>query len=117
MAEPKVGMKFSSYKEVLSNAQKNKQVQSVESYNKENGRVSTNIRLTTGSLFMEEGVKSSERRYTDVEYCNDNFMYRGHSDYADGQYTRFSEIYGTNTYAKDLNGNGIVDKGEIFKNK
>lgn len=112
MAEPKIGMKFSSYHEVLKNAQKHKQVQSLE-FNNKDGRFVTNIKLTTGSLYMDEPGQYSNESITNVVYNTDSFHYSGSG--RSGQYTPFSEIHGTNTYARDLNGNGIVDKGEIFK--
>lgn len=114
MAEPKVGMKFSSFNEVLKNAQKRNQVQKMK-MDTRNGRLFTSIYLKTGSyLAMNEPAKDSRETTTNIEYNTDSLSYRGNGEYT-GRYTRFSEIHGTNTYAKDLNGNGIVDKGEIFK--
>ena len=113
--EPKIGMKFYSYKEVLRNAQKNKEVQGMQVYTLDNGRIRTNINLKNGVLNMEEPGNYSKNRRTDVAYSTDTFLYKGNG--LNGQYTQFTEIYGSKTYAKDLNGNGIVDANEIFKQK
>jgi len=108
MEEIRVGMKFGSYYGVLSNAERNGRILKQSSHSFDNGRgLTTNTYMKNGHL-----SKSKRGSMVEVEYTTEKFMFRGdghlHAD-------QFSRIYAKNAYAIDLNGNGIVDKGEIFK--
>ena len=113
MSEPKVGMKFSSYYQVLKNAQEKNEVKNTSIYTTDNGRVRTDIDLKKGLLSLEEPGKNSKDKRTDVEYVTDKLIFRGSG--TEGQNTKFSEIHGKKTFACDLNQNGIIDSNEIFK--
>ena len=87
MAEPRIGMKFSSYLEMGKEYEKKSSSAKISSYE----RNTNNNSVSTASF-----------KYTGT----------GHTYDKDIKYTK---IYGSNSYAIDLNHNGIVDKGEIKK--
>lgn len=116
MTEPKIGMKFGNYAHVLSNARKNGLIKKISSYTTKDGGKVTDIFMKDGSYMSKTDYYSCGFiKLTKVSYATENFMYTGSSTY-NRDYTAFTEIYGEGSRAIDLNGNGIVDKGEIKRN-
>ncbi|MCQ2753892.1 MAG: hypothetical protein MJ231_02465 [bacterium] len=140
MTEPKVGMKFGTYTQSgnafqKANIKEQKLLNSV--YTTDNGTyrcleiVGSNsngeIVGTSFSALVPNQPHVNKARQLEASLIDsDGLMYCGHSykrpDYLgenDIDITsdvKFNRIYGEETYALDMNKNGVIDEGEIFNN-
>lgn len=123
MAEPKVGMKFSSYLELGKLYEKKSASASISLHDVQ---VSSNLydkaTVFSTSYYNKGGycigvstLETNGKKQTS-RFCGESFAYEGEGSIYDSD-IKNTKIYGTTTHAVDLNNNGIVDKGEIFPNK
>lgn len=119
MAEPKIGMKFGSY---LKNDRKMEAKASgveINSYKAENAEGKPSVftviyKNKAGETMGYSTLSKYENGNDEACLFGDDFAYTGSGKSYDND-IKYTRISGERTYAIDLNNNGIVDKGEIFK--
>lgn len=117
MTEPKVGMKFGTYKSKNVELSKKYSHSVNMQQSGKSGLVTViNFKNKNGNN-IAHSTSVDDGKNLKIELATEQLLYRGDGKSYDSGYTPYSRIYGTNTYAIDLNGNGIVDKNEIFRNK
>ena len=130
MAEPKVGMKFGTYKSATEALGKNLTANWKDSYRvsqEDGGTYDTTFKAASGkheiySDSTQIAIQRNNKKHVRVSA----FIYQGRTDetrlwfegatdnYQQGKDVKFTRIIGEKTYAVDKNGNGIVDEGEIY---
>lgn len=122
MAEPKVGMKFSSYLNMSKAYNKKSAKAKIEGYDRQvDSNPYNKIQVFNTTYFNKNGESiahsklETSRETQKSEFVTDNYLYRGEGTVYDSD-IKYNQIYGNKTHAIDLNNNGIVDNGEIFKN-
>ena len=134
MTEPVVGMKFGSYNSILLSTPTKVNWQNTDMYSLNDGtyRQETKIGKTRngekfyshiGALVPDTNkVNKPKQKYAEMNLNGlvfDGYTYKRPEYLSENSLditsdVKFQRIRGQNTYALDLNANGIVDEGEIF---
>ena len=120
MAEPKVGMRFSSYLEMgktyeqkSTSTKVGKRERQVNSNSYDKVGVFYTSYIDKNGDFLAHSTLETYGEKQRSNFSTEAYIYRGEGSIYDSD-LKYTHIYGTKTYAIDLNNNGIVDNGEIF---